>query len=42
MNLLGLDVTKYWTGEEMADQQEDNGVPEAKRFKQDTALEQVV
>ena len=40
MELLGLDVTKYWNGEEMADEQDD--VPKAKRFKSDTTLEQAV
>ena len=44
MKLLGLDVGKYWSGEiAMADEQEDEiTVPEAKRFRQDTAVEQQV
>lgn len=42
MKLLGLDVAKYWSGEQTADKQEDIiQAPEAKRFKQDTTVEQV-
>jgi hypothetical protein len=43
MKLLGLDVEKYWSGETAtAAEQDDMTVPEAKRFKQDTAVEQQV
>lgn len=44
MKLLGLDVGKYWSGEiATADEQEEEiTVPEAKRFKQDTTVEQQV
>lgn len=43
MKLLGLDVAKYWSGEIATDEQEDDiQVPEAKRFKQDTTIEQQV
>ncbi len=42
MRLLGLDVAKYWSGQLVADEQEEDiQAPEAKRFKQDTILEQV-
>ncbi len=44
MKLLGLDVGKYWSGETVtaAEPDDDITVPEAKRFKQDTAVEQQV
>lgn len=34
MRLLGLDVTKYWSGKE------GEGLPEAKRFKANTSADE--
>ena len=39
MKLLGLDITKYWNEEGVEEEEE---LPEAKRFKADTLLDEPV
>ena len=40
MKLLGVDVSKYWSDDK--EKEDDVQAPEAKRFKQDKTIEQVM